>query len=93
MSIGPVVVVQLSDLYIVVDEKCEWVRGKPNISCLVLYTLSSSVNKCITICIPSIYLVVRLANPITVGELCLEHRDMQQKSKIKDHFRVTSIPA
>ena len=28
-------------------------------------TLSSSVNKCITICTPSIYLVVRLANPFT----------------------------
>jgi len=28
-------------------------------------TLSSSVNKCITICTPSIYLVVRLANPLT----------------------------
>ena len=28
-------------------------------------TLSSSVNKCITICTPSIHLVVRLANPIT----------------------------
>ncbi len=35
-SIGPVIIAQLSDLYIVVDEKCEWVRGKPNISCLVL---------------------------------------------------------
>src|SRR5450432_4124594 len=29
-------------------------------------TLSSSVNKCITICTPSIYLVVRLANPLIV---------------------------
>ena len=28
-------------------------------------TLSSSVNKCITICTPSIHLVVRLANPLT----------------------------
>jgi hypothetical protein len=28
-------------------------------------TLSSSVNKCITICTPSIHLVVRLANPFT----------------------------
>ena len=28
-------------------------------------TLSSSVNKCITICTPSIYLVIRLATPLT----------------------------
>ena len=29
-------------------------------------TLSSLVNKCITICTPSIHLVVRLANPLTI---------------------------
>ena len=32
-------------------------------------TLSSSVNKCITICTPSIYLVVRLANPLTIASV------------------------
>ena len=46
---------------------CMWPKQR-NISIAIqdTYTLSSSVNKCITICTPSIHWLYRLANPTTI---------------------------